>query len=71
LILLQRGDAQASQTSGWQPHPPATFFVPAAEWKVLDLLGIVLEPLADFLLEFFLSQRGLQEIWNRAIIKII
>ena len=52
--------------SGWQPHPPATFFVPVREWNVLDLLPFFLELLWDLVIEFLLGEllQWFQELWN-------
>jgi len=45
------GDQQASLTSGWQPHPPATFFcaqIEAPMEEIILFLGeFLIEPLIE------------------------
>lgn len=52
---------------------PATFFVPAPESNMLDLLGTILELLPDFVIEFLFRQffLGAQEIWNWSFSKLL
>ena len=40
---------------------------------MLDLLGFVLELLPDFLIEYLLGQllRGLQELWNSFVTRLL
>jgi hypothetical protein len=42
--------AQAGLTSGWQPHPPATFFVRKME-LVAEIIFLLAEPFFELLIE--------------------
>jgi hypothetical protein len=66
-LIVPAGERKTRlSTSGWQPHPPATFFVPVHERIMLDLLAFVLELLWDLVIKFLLGEllQWFQELWN-------
>jgi hypothetical protein len=67
FLIVPAGELKTRlSTSGWQPHPPATFFLLVREWNVPDLLAFVLELLWDLAIKFLLGEllQWFQELWN-------